>query len=197
MKSIFVDVDTQYDFIMPDGKLYVKDAEKLLPNFKRLMDMAKTNKIPILASVDAHDKDDPEFANFPPHCVKGRRGWEKVAETSHPQAEHVENKKGSNGIPNVPQIVVEKTIFSMFGNPNTDEILKKLNPTKAFVYGVATDYCVKAAAMGLVERGYETYVIEDAVAGVSHETSEKAVEDMKAAGVKFIKVDDVEKIISG
>jgi len=196
MKALFVDIDTQIDFIMPDGKLYVKDAEKLIPNFKKLMEIAKANKIPILSSVDAHDEDDPEFANFPPHCIKGRRGWEKISETINPDNTHVENRPIKiNGASGAPQIVVEKTEFSMFANPNIEELLKKIAPRKAFVYGVATDYCVKAAAIGLALRGYETYVVEDAIAGVSKEASDKAMVEMKAAGVKFVKTDEIEDLV--
>ena len=196
MKALFVDIDTQIDFILPDGKLYVKDAEKLIPNFKKLMEIAKANRITVLSSVDAHDDDDPEFAHFPPHCIKGRRGWEKISETLNPENTHVENRPIKiDGASGAPQIVVEKTEFSMFANPNIEEILKKIAPGKAFVYGVATDYCVKAAAMGLVERGYETYVVEDAIAGVSKEASEKAMVEMKAAGVKFVKTDEIEDLV--
>ena len=196
MNTIFFDIDTQYDFIMPDGNLHVPGAEKLLPNFEKLMQIARQYHIPIVASVDAHEYDDPEFAIFPPHCIKGEHGWEKVPETSHPENEHIENSPSiHNGPPKVPQIVIEKTSFSMFGNPNTDEILKRLSGTKAIVYGVATDYCVKAAAMGLVERGYDTYVVEDAIAAVSPEKCQEAKAEMKAAGIKFIKTDEVEELV--
>ena len=51
---IFWDVDTQYDFIMPDGKLYVTASEKRLPNLKKLTDHARQRGIPIYGSVDNH-----------------------------------------------------------------------------------------------------------------------------------------------
>ena len=39
-RVLFWDVDTQYDFMRADGKLYVPDAERLIPNLKRLTDYA-------------------------------------------------------------------------------------------------------------------------------------------------------------
>ena len=39
-RVIFWDVDTQYDFMKADGKLYVPDAEQLIPNLKKLTDYA-------------------------------------------------------------------------------------------------------------------------------------------------------------
>jgi nicotinamidase/pyrazinamidase len=36
MKTVFVDVDTQIDFLFPAGALYVPGAERLLPAIARL-----------------------------------------------------------------------------------------------------------------------------------------------------------------
>jgi nicotinamidase/pyrazinamidase len=51
------------------------------------------------------------------------------------------------------------------------------------VYGVATDYCVRAAALGLAQRGYRTTVLTDAVAGITAEGTRDAFEEMRRAGV--------------
>ena len=70
MKNIFfVDVDTQLDFMLSNGALYVPGAERMIPKLRRLFDFARKNEISILSSVDAHTPDDPEFSSFPPHCV--------------------------------------------------------------------------------------------------------------------------------
>jgi nicotinamidase/pyrazinamidase len=53
------------------------------------------------------------------------------------------------------------------------------------VYGVATDYCVKAAALGLAERGYRTTVLTDAIAGITKEGTEAALAALEAAGVRL------------
>jgi len=61
----FVDVDTQFDFMDPQGKLYVPGAEKLIPNLQRLTEWACRRSVPIVASADCHPADDPEFGQFP------------------------------------------------------------------------------------------------------------------------------------
>ena len=38
---ILWEVDTQRDFMLPGGKLYVPGAEKLLPNIEKLTDAAR------------------------------------------------------------------------------------------------------------------------------------------------------------
>ena len=64
---VFVDVDTQADFMLPGGRLYVPGAEKLIPTLTRLRDFAEQHSVPILTSTDAHATDDPEFQQWPPH----------------------------------------------------------------------------------------------------------------------------------
>ena len=68
---IFWDVDTQVDFMLPGGKLYVPGAEKLIPNLKLLTDAAREGRVFIIGDACTHTPDDPEFDRFPRHCVRG------------------------------------------------------------------------------------------------------------------------------
>ena len=72
-KTVFVDIDTQFDFMNPKGTLYVPDAEDIVDNIKKLFVYAKEHKIKILSSTDAHTVDDPEFKLFPPLCKRHSR----------------------------------------------------------------------------------------------------------------------------
>src|SRR5687767_2880947 len=87
-KLIFWDVDTLYDFMRSDGKLYVPGSEDIIPAVKALTDFAHANRIPIVASADNHELSDPEISaspdwttTFPPHCMRGTPGQLKIAET--------------------------------------------------------------------------------------------------------------------
>ena len=62
---VFIDIDTQIDFIHDLGNLAVPGAEALRDNLKALTDFALANKIKIIASTDAHSPDDSEFEIFP------------------------------------------------------------------------------------------------------------------------------------
>ena len=53
-KTVFVDIDTQFDFMDPSGNLYVPGAEDIVDNIKKLFEYAKGHKIKILSSTDAH-----------------------------------------------------------------------------------------------------------------------------------------------
>src|SRR5215475_13423277 len=88
---IFWEVDTQRDFMLPGGKLYVPGAEKLLPNLRRLTDAARQGRALLVSHGCFHSADDPEFKIFPPHCVKGTEGAEFVPEALTTKVARVPN----------------------------------------------------------------------------------------------------------
>lgn len=183
---VFVDVDTQFDFMDPSGALYVPGAESLVPNLERLMAYAQERGIPVLASVDAHRDDDPEFNLFPPHCVAGTPGQAKIAATLHPAAVTLPNQGVLTDVSAQPAVVLEKTVFDLFGNPNTDRVLATWQAQHYVVFGVATDYCVKAAALGLRQRRYPVSLVTDAIKPVTPEGEAAALAELEAAGVSFV-----------
>lgn len=82
MATIIVDVDTQRDFMLPDGSLFVPAEPAVRMAIARVLQHAQREGTPILGSVDSHAHDAWEFqANggpFAPHCVKGTPGWLRV-----------------------------------------------------------------------------------------------------------------------
>jgi nicotinamidase/pyrazinamidase len=183
---IFIDIDTQIDFMLPQGCLYCKDAEQLLPLLKQLTLFAQSHRIPILSSVDAHTADDPEFQQFPAHCVKGTPGQRKVPETLT-TAPVIIPDRASFALPGYSeQVIIEKSSLDIFSNPNTEVFLAQLKRRELMVYGVATDYCVKAAVLGARIRGYDVKVIEDGIKATVPERSQQALEEMRRAGAEII-----------
>ncbi|HDG97585.1 MAG TPA: nicotinamidase [Desulfobacterales bacterium] len=68
-----------------------------------------------------------------------------------------------------------------------DEILKRNGITKVIVYGIATDYCVKATAIDAANAGYKVMVIESLCRGVAPDTSKAAIQEMKSKGITIVK----------
>ena len=88
VKRVLWDVDTQVDFIEVGGKLAVPHADATVPAMARLVDWARREGIPHVASADDHELTDaeisesPDYADtFPPHCLRGTRGAEKIPQT--------------------------------------------------------------------------------------------------------------------
>ena len=193
MKNLFfLDVDTQRDFMLATGALYVPGAERILPKLRRLFDFARKNEISILSSADAHVADDPEFKQFPPHCVRGTEGQRKVDETLLPRPLVFQHQPVDRNLAEAvrkhQQIIVEKQSLDLFSNPVAERLIRVL-PPRAIVFGVATEYCVKMACLGLRRLGVQTVLITDAVRALAPKTEKEALEEMRRAGVEFIALD--------
>lgn len=192
---IFFDVDTQRDFMDPDGALYVPGAELVRPNIERLLQAAAAQGRTTISSRCAHAPGDPEFEIFPPHCLDGTRGAERVFEAlpALPRRE-IDAEAGPDPAATLEpatHYVVKKKAFDLFSN----RWLADLRARGAFrgricvVFGVATDYCVRACGLGLADAGARVLLVEDAIRGVAPETTEKTLEEMRAAGIEFITTD--------
>ncbi|HLY16456.1 MAG TPA: isochorismatase family cysteine hydrolase [Bryobacteraceae bacterium] len=166
MKAVFVDVDTQIDFLFPAGALYVSGAERLLPGISRLNQYAVAHGIPLISTADAHSENDPEFRQWPPHCVAGTTGQLKPAETLVGEG----------------QIIVEKQVLDVFSNPEFPKLLDRLQGDGYVVYGVATDYCVRCAITGLLATGKRVSLVTDAIAAVNPADGARAVDEFIAQG---------------
>jgi len=93
---------------------------------------------------------------------------------------------------NLP-VLVEKQAYSCFQNPNMDVIVKKIiekNINQAVVYGVATEYCVKEAVLGLLSRGIKVLLVRDAIGAINHALGEEALKEMKEAGAALIEAEE-------
>jgi len=180
-RRILWDVDTQVDFMLPHGKLYVPGAEETAPAMKRLVDAARAAGIPHVASADDHELTDPEIADepdftntFPPHCLRGTRGAEKIPETEQDDPLPLALIPYPPGL--VPgliagrrEILLLKKNFDVFTNPNTQAVLDALDPDEIVVFGVATDICDNAAILGFLQRGRRVRFVEDAARGLDEE----------------------------
>ena len=78
MEQVFVDIDTQVDFLYPSGALAVPGATQILPQLAALTAHAAKTGTLIVSTADAHLEDDEEFRVYPPHCVAGTLGASRV-----------------------------------------------------------------------------------------------------------------------
>ncbi len=187
---VFWEVDAQADFMLPGGKLYVPGAEKLLPNIRRLTDAARQGRVFLVSHGCYHVKDDPEFAIFPPHCVKGTPGARLVPEALTEKVVTVPNEPAASlpdDLSRYQQIVLEKQTLNIFESRHADELVKRLGPEVEFVvFGVVTEFCVRFAAKGLLERGRRVSVVQDAIETLNSEDGERTIAELQALGATFI-----------
>lgn len=187
---VFWEVDTQADFMLPGGKLYVPGAERLLPNIRRLTDAARQGRVLLVSHGCYHTKDDPEFKTFPPHCIQGTTGSTVVPEALTEKVITIPNDPKATlprDLSPYQQIHLEKQTLDIFESRHAAELVKRLgDDTEFVVFGVVTEYCVRLAAKGLLERGRRVLVVKDAIETLKPEDGERTVAELKALGAEFI-----------
>jgi nicotinamidase/pyrazinamidase len=195
---ILWDVDTQVDFMLPHGKLYVPGAEETVPAMKRLVDAARAAGVVHVASGDDHELTDEEISEqpdfgttYPPHCLRGTRGARKVPETEQEDPVPLTLERVPERYLAGREFLLLKKSFDVFTNPNTDPLLERLDPDEIVVFGVATDVCDDAAIRGFLQRGRKVRFVEDAARGLDEGRTAACLAAWRQAGVEFTTSDEV------
>lgn len=205
-KLVFWDVDTLYDFMRPDGKLYVSGSEEIIPAVKALTDFAHANRIPIVASADNHEPTDAEISDtpdwsrtFPPHCMRGTPGQLKIeeAELENPLVIEPEPQNPAALARQVMahrgDFLLHKRAVDVFTNANVATLLRTLEPEAIVLYGVATDFCNRYAVEGLLGAlpRVDMYLVTDAVRAIVPEEGERLLSSWRERGVRMITVSQI------
>ena len=194
-KIVFWEVDAQADFMLPEGKLYVPGAEKIIPNLKRLVDAARKNYVFLVSSACAHSENDPEFKTFPPHCIRGTPGARIVPEGLQADFHVIPNDRSFHlpvDLSRLSQVVIEKQVLDVFSNPHASELVERLGLDAEYVvFGVVTEYCVQFAAKGLLKRGRKVTVVTNAIETLKPEEGRSTLERLAALGARLSTTDQV------
>ncbi|MFL5918546.1 MAG: cysteine hydrolase family protein [Gaiellaceae bacterium] len=200
---IIWDVDTQVDFMLPAGKLYVRGAEQTIPAMERLVAAARAAGVVHVASADDHELTDSEISDtpdfettYPPHCLRGTRGARKIPETEQEDPVPITLEALPQKYLAGREFLLLKKNFDVFTNPNAERLLEYLDPDEIVVFGVATDVCNDAAIRGFLQRGRRVRFVEDAARGLDEARTTACTAAWREGGVEFTSVDDVATALS-
>jgi nicotinamidase/pyrazinamidase len=180
MRTVFFDIDTQIDFLFPAGALYAPGAEKIIGTVAKLNHHAAKHRIPVVSTMDAHSENDPEFRDWPHHCVVDTMGQQKPASLLLEKRIIVPNAPCAVALND--QILLEKQTFSALSNHNFTLLLDLFAAERYVVYGVVTEVCVKFAAFGLLETGKRVEIVTDAICALNEENGARTLADFQAMG---------------
>lgn len=198
---VFWEVDVQVDFMLLGGKLYVPGAEKLVPNIQKLTDAARRDEVFLVSSGDFHPPNDPEFAQFPPHCVKGTTGADLLPEALADKVVKIENVTSAQlpaDLSPYQQVLLEKQTLDVFQSLHADELVKRLGDRPEFVvFGVVTEYCVACAVRGLRQRGRRVAVVQDAIQTLAAEAGKNSLAEFQQLGARLVSTDEALAGVTG
>lgn len=191
MKTVYFDIDTQIDFLFPAGSLYVPGAQQLIPALHRLNHHAAKHGHPLVSSMCAHTEDDPEFKQWPAHCVIGTVGQLKPDETLLEKRAMIGVTPGDYQTHGAQQILFEKSQLDITTSPHFRPLVTRLSADRYVVYGVVTEYCVRLAALALLETGKRVTLVTDAIQTLRAEDSAKTLSEFTARGGHLATVAEV------
>lgn len=187
-KQVLIDVDTQKDFLLADGKACVRNHRRVLGHIRRVMAWARIKGVPIISLAEVHpdNNGDSEYT----HCIDGTKGQMKVAYTlvrnriSFPADGHADLPR--NMLRQYAQIILHKRCVDPFGEPRIDRLLSEMRANEFLVIGSTAEGAVKATALGLLQRGKNVTVITDAVGSRNKREAKLAIRKVEAKGARLI-----------
>jgi len=188
--QVFVDIDTQRDFLEPTGALFVPGSTAIVPHLARLTRFASDQRIPVLATACAHTPDDPELKTFPPHCMIGTAGQERVEATFCAKSV-IFDEQAQVPAEAPAHLTLLKRQCDLFTHPRADELIALYAAGQPIfvVYGVATDYCVHAAVVGLLARHCRIALAVDAIRAIDTEAEAGILTEFARRGVLLTMTD--------
>ena len=143
-------INMQNDFVKEGGNLLVPDAEATIPPIKRLLDLARGNRMRIVYCQDTHHQGDAEWRTWPEHCREGSWGWEIISELA----------------PAAGDAVVPKLRHDAFYGTSLDELLRGWGITTLVLCGTVANICVQYTASSAVLRSYAVVIPRDALSAL-------------------------------
>jgi len=187
-KQILVDIDTQKDFLLIDGKACIRNHRRVLANIRRVMAWARRLGIPIISTAEVYSNDNGNGS--PTYCIDGTEGQKKIHYTL------LDNRislaaDGNTDLPRdllrrYKQVILHKRCQDPFDEPRIDRLLSEVRASEFILVGTTLEGAVKATALGLLQRGKRVTVIIDATG--SHNTGEAklAIRKMETKGARII-----------
>jgi len=187
--TALVIVDVQNDFAHPDGNLYVKGGEEVVPVVNSEIEKAKAAGAYVVHTADWHPESTPHFAKdggiWPVHCVGDTWGAE-----FHPDlvVDGPVVRKGTNGEDGYSAFSMQDLVTKETIPTELADLLRGRTVERIVVVGLATDYCVKATALDGVAAGFEVQVMTEAVRSVdlTDGDGDRALAEVAAAGGELI-----------
>jgi nicotinamidase-related amidase len=187
-KPILVDIDTQKDFLLADGKACIRNHRRVLAHIRRVMAWARSQHIPIISTAEVYPSNNGDDAAG--HCIDGTEGQKKVRYTL--LGDRV--SFAADGNTDLPrdmlrrhrQVILHKRCVDPFDEPRIDRLLSELRAGEFILVGTSLEGAVKMTALGLLQRGKRVTVVVDAVGTHNKKEANLTLRKMETKGARLI-----------
>lgn len=184
-KRILIDIDTQKDLFLADGKACIRNHRRVLGNIRRVMAWTRHDHVRVISTIRV----DVENGHDYHYCLPGTEGIDKIPYT-------VRNKNilfDSSDSTDLPrdmlrkfdQIVVCKRTDDPFDEPRIERLLSEANASEFVVIGGPAESSVLYTVLGLLTRRKNVTVLLDTLGSHEKSAAEIAIRKMQAKGAKL------------
>ncbi|MFM1545940.1 cysteine hydrolase family protein [Streptococcus mutans] len=174
MSKALISIDYTCDFVADDGKLTAgKPAQAISKAIAQVTQKAYDNGDYIFFTIDGHDEGDdfhPETKLFPPHNIKGTSGRDLYGALADFYQKHENDER---------VFWMDKRHYSAFSGTDLDIRLRERRVDTVVLTGVLTDICVLHTAIDAYNLGYQIEVVQSAVASLSQENHQFALNHLQ------------------
>jgi nicotinamidase-related amidase len=184
-RRVLIDVNTQKDYFLADGKACIGNHRRVLTHIRRIMAWARHNSIAVISTCEVYPG-----GNGVNYCIDGTEGQKKIhyallnSRISFPA-------DGSTDLPSdlfrcYRQVILHKRSADPFEEPRIERLLSELWAGEFILVGASIERAVMSMALGLLQRGRKVTVVVDAVGSHNKREAELALRKMKAKGAKLV-----------
>ena len=187
-RRVLIDINTQRDFLLAEGKACIRNHRRVLAHIRRLIAWARSRNVPIISTAEVYPNTNDEFGVG--YCIDGTEGQKKIRYTL------LSNRISfpADGCTDLPrdilrryrQIILHKRTTDPFEEPRIDRLLSEVRANEFVLVGASAEGAVMATALGLLQRGKRVTVVVDAVGAHSQREARLALRKMEAKGARLI-----------
>ena len=184
-RQILVDINTQKDYLLADGKICIRNHKRVVSHIRRIMAWARRRHVPVISVCEVFPDN-----NGASYCIDGSEGQKKISYSlfnnriNFPADGHSELPRGI--LRTYSQVVLHKRSIDPFEEPRIERLLSEIRAAEFILIGASTEGAVQATALGLLQRGKRVVIVTDAVGAHNSRQSDHALRKMQAKGAKLV-----------
>lgn len=188
LTRVFIDVDTQRDFMYPHGAAYFRQAAQIAQGVAKLFSCARSRAYPVISTTMCI-RNNGQGPHHSKSCLEGTNGQKKPAFTLLAKRKNF-SPCGDTDLPTgllrgCQQVIFAKRGADPFEQPRFDRLLTETKAEEYVVFGLATEEAVKYTVLGLLARGKQVKLVIDATAGRDEKNAQMAIRQMIAKGARI------------
>jgi len=187
-QQVLIDINTQNDFFLDQGRSRVGNRRRVLSHIRRIMAFARAKKIPVISICEVYPNGNG--ASVLGYCIDGSEGQKKVSYTllSNRASFAADNNTDLpvDILRRYRQIILHKRCVDPFDEPRIDRLLSEIRANEFILIGAIAEGAIEATALGLLQRGKRVSVVVDAIGAQDKQKARHALRKIGAKGAKLI-----------